>query len=103
MTVERHDDRIQGGMAAGDPNDDICKQVRELVRSLAPREVETVDSNARLEADLAFDSLTLVELAVRLEREFALPDLGDQAMDLEIETVGDIEGFVVNLVGSPRT
>ena len=90
------------GITEDNQTQDVRARVRELVRALAPRPVESVDSSARLEADLLFDSLTLVELAVRLEQEFSLPDFEEQAMDLEIETVGDVESFVENLIGGAR-
>jgi acyl carrier protein len=68
-------------------------QVRELVRELAPYPVETIDETSRLELDLRYDSLALVELAVEIEARFGLPPMAETEL-MDIETVGDIERLV---------
>lgn len=80
-----------GGDAAG--------RIRGLVADLAPRD-RAVAPEMRLEEDLGYDSLLLVELAVAIEREFALPPIAEeQAMD--IRTVADIERLVAGVLAEP--
>ena len=81
---------------------DIRTRVRDVIRSLAPETVDHVDRCDRLQNDLLFDSLALVELAVRLEQEFELPPFEGEAVDLEIETVGDVEDLIDDLVKGGR-
>ena len=73
--------------------DEIHIRVRELVLEVAPYPGATVDENSRLELDLQYDSLALVELAVKIEENFGLPPMAEGDI-LEIETVGDIERLV---------
>jgi acyl carrier protein len=82
---------------------EVRARVRELIRALAPNQSAQLGSETRLEADLEFDSLALVELAVRLETEFELPALaeGDVA-DLDIQTVGDVEALIESLTREGR-
>ncbi|GAA1957475.1 acyl carrier protein [Amycolatopsis minnesotensis] len=66
-----------------------------LVTAMAPGEpaAGAVDDGTRLTADLGYDSVRLVELAMALEQRFALP-----AMDFdelaEVRTVGDLLGLL---------
>ncbi|MDQ3934014.1 MAG: phosphopantetheine-binding protein [Actinomycetota bacterium] len=77
---------------------EVRERVVREVRRLAPRPADHVDASSDLENDLGFDSLTLVELALAIEREFDLPPLteGDA---IEIATVGDIQEIVVRTLG----
>ncbi len=76
-----------------DSRKEIAAAVYEIVRQLAPNPVEVLDQDTRLEADLEYDSLALVELAVKLEERFELPQLAEEDIG-QIETVGDIESLV---------
>jgi acyl carrier protein len=79
---------------------DISEAVREIVRQLAPYPPETLDESSRLELDLQFDSLALVELAVKIEERFGLPPMSEDDV-LEVETVGDIERLVAQTASQP--
>lgn len=73
---------------------DVRERVAREVLRLAPRPSDSVDPSSDLEDDLGFDSLTLVELALALEREFDLPPLSEGDA-IEIATVGDVQEIVV--------
>ncbi|MBM7075409.1 MULTISPECIES: acyl carrier protein [Micromonospora] len=72
--------------------------VRQLVASMAPHPAGDVTDGQRLVEDLHFDSLTLIELAVALERRFDLPPISDdEAMD--VVTVADVVALVSQAAG----
>lgn len=82
----------------------VRRRVRELVRELAPNPVKHAGADTRLEEDLHYDSLALVNLAVCLEREFELVGFAEsQGMDIALETVGDVEAVVDGLVRGSAT
>lgn len=80
--------------------DSVAARVRELIRALAPADVSSVGPDDLLQEDLLFDSLTLLELAVRLEREFELTSFQEEPADLSIETVGEVERLVQELLAA---
>lgn len=66
--------------------------------------MEQVGPYTHLEQDLHYDSLALLDLAVAIEREFELPAFAEaQVVDVELETVADIELLVDRLVGEATT
>ncbi|MEV4722298.1 acyl carrier protein [Micromonospora humida] len=72
--------------------------VRQLVAGMAPQPAGDVTDGQRLVDDLHFDSLTLIELAVALERRFDLPPISDdEAMD--VVTVADVVALVSQATG----
>jgi acyl carrier protein len=72
--------------------------VRAAILALAPQEPDDVHPSDTLTDDLHFDSLALVELAVNLESEFDLRAFQDNIDDSKIDTVGDVEILIVQLV-----
>ncbi len=74
------------------------EEVRQLLRSLifelAPGEVNTTASDARLVEDLGYHSLALLEMAFTIEDEFDLEPIDEEAAQ-GIHTVRDVEEFVV--------
>jgi acyl carrier protein len=100
MTEEQtpqHRQTSAGAAARGD-GDALRATVRHAIRELAPNPVEEVSPSDRLEEDLLFDSLALTELALRLEQDLELPGFDEELVDIELETVGDVEDVVANLV-----
>jgi acyl carrier protein len=74
--------------------DEIRREVRAVIRTLAPNPDRTQD-DARLVEDLEYHSLALLELAFALEDEYDLPPIShDDAMLLT--TVAKVEDFVVS-------
>ncbi|MEU9186129.1 hypothetical protein AB0D14_16580 [Streptomyces sp. NPDC048484] len=65
---------------------------------MAPQPVQEVRTEIRLVEDLGYDSLRLIELAIALERAFALPEIGVHR-STTVVSVGD----VVDLVRELRT
>lgn len=81
---------------------DVQARVRELIRTKAPNPVDEIGPEVHLEDDLHYDSLALIDLAVSIEREFELPAFAEaQVVDLQLETVGDVEALVGRLVNEP--
>jgi acyl carrier protein len=80
---------------------DVRSRVRELVRVQAPNPIGQVEASTRLEDDLHYDSLALIDLAVCIEREFELSAFAEtEVVDVELNTVRDIEDLVERLVGA---
>lgn len=76
----------------------VEQQLHAMIREIAPAPVSEITSASRLEDDLGFDSLALVELAVQLEQQFKLPPLSEEEA-LDITTVGDIEALLKGALG----
>ena len=76
---------------------DVRERVRARIVAAAPQPISTPAPGDSLIDDLAFDSLSLLELVAGLEREFSLEPLSeDQALD--VETVGQVEDLVLALL-----
>jgi acyl carrier protein len=79
---------------------EVWSGVRAILAELSNRPASALTLEARIESDLAFDSLLLIELSVRLEERFdiVVPPSASPA-DLSIKTAAD----VVRLVEELRT
>jgi acyl carrier protein len=78
----------------------ILEDVKRIVAEEVGMAPEQIRESSELEADLGFDSLTQVEVAMEVEDHFdiTVPDeIGEQA-----RTVGDIVEGVWKLLGEPR-
>ena len=71
------------------------KQVIAEVLSLDPEEITTETTFVE---DLGADSLDVVELAMSMEDEFSLPELGEEEIK-SIQTVGDLVAYVSKAMG----
>lgn len=78
---------------------EITARVRDVVGSLVPGGPRVVAAGDQL-ADLAFDSLATLELALALETEFDLHEIPEEQA-VQIATVGDIETLIASLMGTP--
>jgi acyl carrier protein len=70
--------------------------VLALVIALAPGPVAEPDMHGALIDDLGYTSLRLLELCIAVERAFALPPLGQDAL-AGVSTVGDLVDLVRTL------
>jgi acyl carrier protein len=70
--------------------------VLALVIALAPGPVAEPDLHGALIDDLGYTSLRLLELYIAVERAFALPPLGQDAL-AGVSTVGDLVDLVRTL------
>jgi len=70
--------------------------VLALVIALAPGPVAEPDLHGALIDDLGYTSLRLLELCIAVERAFALPPLGQDAL-AAVSTVGDLVDLVRTL------
>ena len=73
-------------------------RIRAVVGDMAPLKGEAVEGGSRLQMDLGYDSLGLLELAQALEHEFGLPPVLEDDAE-EIETVADVERVVLRMLG----
>lgn len=80
-------------------DDAVRARVREVLLELAPLKAAGIDGDTRLDADLGFDSLELVEATAVLEDEFGLPEVGDDDAT-GVETVADVEEVVLAKLGA---
>ena len=74
--------------------DAVRENVRRLVVDMAPAPHPAPSESTLLTVDLGYDSLSLMELAALLEREFELGEVSEDEA-VEAETVGDVEELVV--------
>jgi acyl carrier protein len=71
---------------------DIAERARTIVVEQLVVDLDEVVDSASLIDDLGADSLDMVELAIRFEREFGF-DISDDAVE-SILTVGDVVKFL---------
>ena len=71
---------------------DIAERARTIVVEQLVVDPDAVVDSASLIEDLGADSLDMVELAIRFEREFGF-DISDDAVE-SILTVGDVVKFL---------
>ena len=64
-----------------------------IIAAMAPHPVPTVTATTQLRDDLMYDSVRLIELAMALERQFALARL-DLNESGDVTTAGDILNLV---------
>lgn len=90
---------LQTEMAAAIDDEAVRARVRVVVLEMAPVQPPgaALTSATRMGADLGYDSLRVVEVAVALEDEFGL-DGGDEDDVTDVETVGDVEDRVIALL-----
>lgn len=80
-------------------DDTIRSEVRALAGAMSPRsEVTVAESAQRLDADLDYDSLGKMELAVALESTFGLSAIQEEDV-MDIVIVQDIEDLVIRILG----
>jgi acyl carrier protein len=89
MSAELEDGAHGGGA-------DIHEVVDEAIRIMARKDVDRLRDDMDLAADLGFDSLRLIELAVVIEQRCGLPALPLDS-SLTVSTVGDVYGMVDRL------
>jgi acyl carrier protein len=73
--------------------DQTISELRSLIARMSPKDIDAVSSDERLVEDLGYDSLTLIELAVAIEGQFALSAISEEQA-MRIQTVGDLESFI---------
>ncbi len=78
------------------------ERVRAVVAALAPLRSDEVERASLLVLDLGFDSLGLWELVATLEREFGLIAELEESDEVDVETVGDVEERVLDLLVKQR-
>jgi acyl carrier protein len=68
-------------------------EVHAIVAAMAPSPLPELRADTRLVADLAYDSVRLIELSIALERHFDLAAL-DESRLAAVATVGDVVDLV---------
>lgn len=76
--------------------DELSRQVRELVGEMSPAGPRTAKSTDRLIEDLGYDSMALIELAFAMVSTFALRPIKEDAA-IAIQTVAEVEALVRSL------
>jgi len=79
---------------------EVCGRVQLKIGQMVSVPASGISSEMTLQGDLPFDSLQLFELAAELEDEFGLPEIDEDDV-AGIETVGDVERRVLELLGRP--
>jgi len=75
--------------------DEIRDTIRLIVMELAPEPDRALSDEAKLQGDLAYHSLALMELAFTLEDEFDLLPV-DEATGRGIQSIRDVQDHVLN-------
>ena len=76
----------------------IFEKIRAIVSAQFDVDEETITEDTNFLSDLDADSLDVVELAMSMEDEFNLPELGEEEIR-SIQTVGDLVAFVSKAMG----
>ena len=75
--------------------------VHALVAAMAPRPDVDLTDDTLLVADLAYDSLRLIELSIALERHFDLAAMEESRL-AAVSTVGDVVDLVSEQLAAVR-
>lgn len=76
----------------------IFEKIREIVSAQFDVDEESITEDTNFLNDLDADSLDVVELAMSMEDEFDLPELGEEEIK-QIQTVGDLVAYVSKAMG----
>ena len=71
----------------------VLEKILDMVAEQFLLERSEISADTAFVADLGADSLDVVELAMALEEEFALPDTPEDVIS-EIVTIGDLAAYV---------
>lgn len=71
----------------------IFEKIRDIVSEQFSLDPERVTEETDFLEELGADSLDVVELAVSVEDEFGIPEIGEEDI-LKIHTVGDLVAYV---------
>lgn len=85
--------------ARGAEGGEVWAGVRAILAELLNRPESSFTPEARLESQLGFDSLMMIELSVRIEERFdvVVPPSASPA-DISVKTAADVVRFVEGLV-----
>lgn len=72
-------------------------RLRAIVNEIAPCPSSTLSSNTHLVNDLAYDSVSLLELIVAIESEFESQPIAEEDTH-RIRTLGQLESLVVGMI-----
>ena len=78
--------------------EEIFQTMRELVAEQFAMEPAEVSMETAFEEDLGADSVDLVELAMNLEEEFGIDEMGEEAI-ASIHNVGDLVNYLRGQLG----
>ena len=76
----------------------IFEKIRKIVSAQFDVDEESITEDTNFLNDLDADSLDVVELAMSMEDEFSLPELGEEEIK-SIQTVGDLVAYVSKAMG----
>ena len=76
----------------------IFEKIRAIVSAQFDVDEESITEDTNFLNDLDADSLDVVELAMSMEDEFSLPELGEEEIK-SIQTVGDLVAYVSKAMG----
>lgn len=76
----------------------IFEKIRAIVSAQFDVDEETITEDTNFLGDLDADSLDVVELAMSMEDEFGLAELGEEEIK-SIQTVGDLVAYVSKAMG----
>ena len=73
----------------------INERLREIIAEQFLQSVETITMETSFVDDLGADSLDAVDLIMRLEDEFGIPEVDEETV-MQMHTVGDVYRFIAN-------
>lgn len=76
----------------------IFEKIRAIVSAQFDVDEESITEDTNFLGDLDADSLDVVELAMSMEDEFGLAELGEEEIK-RIQTVGDLVAYVSKAMG----
>jgi len=79
----------------------IQQTVRNVLLQFAPHPADSVDENTDLVAELAYNSLAMLEAVFVLEEELSV-DLVNDGTAGHMATVGDVERYVGRVLGEQQ-
>jgi acyl carrier protein len=96
--MSKHNDH---SMQTAFSREQVLRQVKQIVADTQSISVDSLQESTNLDADLNFDSLERVELAMEIEEEFDI-EISDE-MEQEIRTIKNIVDGVMTVLKSQES
>ena len=76
----------------------VFEKVKEMIAAQFGVDPDSITEDTEFIADLSADSLDVVELAMNMEEEFDLPEIGEEDIK-SIQTVADLVAYITKNMG----
>lgn len=77
---------------------EIERKVKEIIADRMKIDVSEINTDSRFVEDLGADSLTVIDIVMKIEEEFGLDEIPDEDLE-KIKTVKDAVNYIKSKIG----